>query len=148
MRQLCRDRGWAVVAVVERKTLANLATSLSDGRLAFQTQQLAEVGRDAVVVEGEYCGSVPNPARSGLLAGRRARPAGSAAPRASSASTDPMAHLVFDYNVAFGTRHADSVTEYLYPPQLVANAGLEPADGDLRGVLASGLPGVGATGRA
>ncbi len=44
----------AVVAVVERKTLANLATSLSDGSLAFQMQRLAEAGRSAIVVEGEY----------------------------------------------------------------------------------------------
>jgi ERCC4 domain len=43
-----------VVAVVERKTLANLATSLSDGTLAFQMQRLAEVGRSAIVVEGDY----------------------------------------------------------------------------------------------
>lgn len=43
-----------VVAVVERKTLANLASSLSDGTLAFQMQRLAEVGRCAVVVEGDY----------------------------------------------------------------------------------------------
>ncbi len=43
-----------VVAVVERKTLENLATSLSDGTLAFQLQRLAEVGRSAVVVEGDY----------------------------------------------------------------------------------------------
>jgi hypothetical protein len=43
-----------VVAVVERKTLANLATSLSDGSIAFQLQRLAEVGRAAVVVEGDY----------------------------------------------------------------------------------------------
>ncbi len=42
----------AVVAVVERKTLANLA--ISDGSLAFQMQRLAEAGRSAVVVEGEY----------------------------------------------------------------------------------------------
>ncbi len=46
--------GEAVVAVVERKTLANLATSLSDGSLAFQMQRLAEAGRSAVVVEGDY----------------------------------------------------------------------------------------------
>ena len=46
--------GDAVVAVVERKTLENLATSLSDGSLAFQLQRLAEVGRSAVVVEGDY----------------------------------------------------------------------------------------------
>ena len=44
----------AVVAVVERKTLVNLATSLSDGSLAFQMQRLAEGGRSAIVVEGEY----------------------------------------------------------------------------------------------
>jgi hypothetical protein len=46
--------GGSVVAVVERKTLANLATSLSDGSLSFQMQRLAEVGRSAVVVEGDY----------------------------------------------------------------------------------------------
>jgi len=44
----------AVVAVVERKTLENLATSLSDGGLAFQMQRLAEVARAAIVVEGDY----------------------------------------------------------------------------------------------
>jgi ERCC4 domain len=44
----------SIVAVVERKTLANLATSLSDGSMAFQMQRLAEAGRSAVVVEGEY----------------------------------------------------------------------------------------------
>lgn len=43
-----------VVAVVERKTLENLATSLSDGTLAFQLQRLVEAGRSAVVVEGDY----------------------------------------------------------------------------------------------
>ncbi len=46
--------GGQVGAVVERKTLENLATSLSDGSLAFQMQRLAEVGRSAVVVEGDY----------------------------------------------------------------------------------------------
>lgn len=45
--------GDAVVAVVERKTIDNLATSLSDGSLAFQMQRLA--GQPAaVVVEGTY----------------------------------------------------------------------------------------------
>jgi hypothetical protein len=44
----------AVVAVVERKTLDNLASSLSEGTLAFQMQRLAEVGHAAVVVEGDY----------------------------------------------------------------------------------------------
>ena len=35
----------------ERKTLENLATSLSDGTLAFQLQRLADVGHAAIVVE-------------------------------------------------------------------------------------------------
>ena len=43
-----------VTAAVERKTLDNLATSLSDGTLAFQMQRLAEVGHAAIVVEGDY----------------------------------------------------------------------------------------------
>lgn len=46
--------GEGVVAVVERKTLENLATSLSDGGLAFQMQRLAEMPKAAIVVEGDY----------------------------------------------------------------------------------------------
>lgn len=44
----------AVAAVIERKTLENLASSLSDGGLAFQMQRLAEVAKAAIVVEGDY----------------------------------------------------------------------------------------------
>ena len=43
-----------LVAVVERKTLENLATSLSDASLSFQLQRLAELPKAAVVVEGDY----------------------------------------------------------------------------------------------
>lgn len=43
-----------VIATVERKTLGDLATSLSNGSLGFQMQRLAEWPRAAVVVEGEY----------------------------------------------------------------------------------------------
>jgi ERCC4 domain-containing protein len=46
--------GDSVVAVVERKTLDNLAASLSEGTMGFQMQRLAEVARAAVVVEGDY----------------------------------------------------------------------------------------------
>ena len=46
--------GGAVVAAIERKTLENLATSLSDGSLAFLLQRLAELPRAAIVVEGDY----------------------------------------------------------------------------------------------
>jgi hypothetical protein len=42
------------IAAVERKTLDNLAASLSDGTLAFQMQRLAEIPSAAVVVEGRY----------------------------------------------------------------------------------------------
>jgi hypothetical protein len=44
----------AVVASVERKTLENLAGTLSDGSLAFQMQRLAAVPLAAVVVEARY----------------------------------------------------------------------------------------------
>ena len=44
--------GEAVLAVVERKTMENLAASLSDGTLAFQMQRLSEVRLAAIVVEG------------------------------------------------------------------------------------------------
>jgi ERCC4-type nuclease len=44
----------ARIAVVERKTIENFTTSLSDGTLAFQMQRLGEVARAAVVVEGGY----------------------------------------------------------------------------------------------
>ena len=43
-----------LLATVERKTLENLATSLSDGSLAFQMGRLAEVPLAAVAVEGRY----------------------------------------------------------------------------------------------
>jgi ERCC4-type nuclease len=54
---LVTTRPWwtkPVVAVVERKTLENLATSLSEGGLSFQLQRLAETARAAIVVEGDY----------------------------------------------------------------------------------------------
>ncbi|HET9101769.1 MAG TPA: ERCC4 domain-containing protein [Solirubrobacteraceae bacterium] len=44
----------ALLAVVERKTLENLASSLSDGTLAFQLSRLMEVPLAAVIVEGRY----------------------------------------------------------------------------------------------
>ncbi len=43
-----------ILGVVERKTLANLATSLSDGSLVFQLQRLGEASRAAIVVEASY----------------------------------------------------------------------------------------------
>lgn len=46
--------GETIVAVVERKTIDNLAATLSDGTLAFQVQRLSEVPLAAIVVEGRY----------------------------------------------------------------------------------------------
>jgi hypothetical protein len=43
-----------LLAAVERKTLENLAASLSDGTMTFQMQRLAEIPLAAVVVEGGY----------------------------------------------------------------------------------------------
>lgn len=43
------------LAAVERKTLENLAATLSDGALAFQMERLAELPLPAVV-EGRYSG--------------------------------------------------------------------------------------------
>lgn len=46
--------GDRLVAAVERKTLEDLAGSLSDGTLSFQLQRLSEVPHAAVVVEAGY----------------------------------------------------------------------------------------------
>jgi hypothetical protein len=43
-----------ILAAVERKSLDNLAATLSDGTLAFQLQRLAELPLAAVVVEARY----------------------------------------------------------------------------------------------
>jgi hypothetical protein len=43
-----------ILAAVERQSLENLASSLSDGTLAFQMQRLAEFPIASVVVEGRY----------------------------------------------------------------------------------------------
>ncbi|MQB01829.1 MAG: hypothetical protein GEU78_16375, partial [Actinobacteria bacterium] len=42
------------IAVVERKTLENFVTCLSDGTMAFQMQRLGEMPLAAIVVEGRY----------------------------------------------------------------------------------------------
>jgi ERCC4-type nuclease len=41
-------------AAVERKSLDNLAATVSDGTLAFQLQRLAELPLAAIVVEARY----------------------------------------------------------------------------------------------
>jgi hypothetical protein len=43
-----------VLAAVERKSLENLAATLSDGTPAFQLQRLAELPLAAIVVEARY----------------------------------------------------------------------------------------------
>jgi hypothetical protein len=43
-----------ILAAVERKSLGNLAATLSDGTLAFQMQRLAELPLAAVVIESRY----------------------------------------------------------------------------------------------
>lgn len=46
--------GGSLLAAVERKTLEDFASSLSDGTLAFQLQRLSEMPAAAVVVEARY----------------------------------------------------------------------------------------------
>jgi ERCC4-type nuclease len=43
-----------LLAAVERKSLDNLASTLSDGSLAFQLQRLTEIPLGAIVVEARY----------------------------------------------------------------------------------------------
>jgi len=43
-----------IIAAVERKSLENLAGTLSDGTLAFQMQRLSEVPLAAIVIEARY----------------------------------------------------------------------------------------------
>lgn len=58
-----------VVAIVERKTLEDFATSLGDGTLAFQMQRLGDGPAAAVVVEGRYSGLFKqHPSRASWLA--------------------------------------------------------------------------------
>src|SRR5947207_11342271 len=45
-----------IIASVERKSLENLCSTLSDGTLSFQVQRLSEIPHAAVVVEGRYSG--------------------------------------------------------------------------------------------
>jgi hypothetical protein len=46
--------GEEILALVERKSLENFSSSLSDGTLAFQMQRLSEFPNPAIVVEGRY----------------------------------------------------------------------------------------------
>ena len=71
--------GEIVVAAIERKKPENLATSLSDGSLAFQLQRLADLPRAAIVVEAvtRTCFEL----RARFLDGRHAGSAGRPLPR-------------------------------------------------------------------
>ncbi len=63
-----------LAASVERKTLENFTSSLSDGTLAFQLQRLSQLPRAAVVVEAHYADLFRQPAgRAGWLADVLAR---------------------------------------------------------------------------
>ncbi len=81
----------AVLAAVERKSLDNLAATLSDGTLAFQLQRLSELPLAAVVVESRYSALYKLEHVNGnwladQLAGSR-----SATPNSTSSSPTPAA---------------------------------------------------------
>ena len=68
------DANGDLLASVERKTLENLATSLSDGTLAFQMSRLAELPLAAVAVEGRYAALLDHAhAPGGMLADQLVR---------------------------------------------------------------------------
>jgi hypothetical protein len=64
-----------LLAAVERKSLDNLASTLSDGTLAFQLHRLAELPLAAVVVEARYATLLKlEHVNGGWLADQLARP--------------------------------------------------------------------------
>ena len=66
--------GESLVAVVERKSIDDLAASLSNGKLAFQLAALGAVKHAAVVVEGRWSALVARPrVQPGFLAEELAR---------------------------------------------------------------------------
>jgi hypothetical protein len=66
--------GDTTIAAVERKTLADFATSLTDGTLGFAIAELSELRAAAIVVEGRYSDLLRNPhAAPGFLADLTAR---------------------------------------------------------------------------
>ena len=67
-----RDSSGLVVAAVERKALADLASGLSNGTLVFELARLAELPRAAVVVEDRYSALVAH-APGGFLPDMLAR---------------------------------------------------------------------------
>jgi hypothetical protein len=69
-----RDGAGRIVAVVERKSLADLAGGLNDGTLVFELGRLADAPRAAVVVEDRYSALVKHAhAPSGFLPDMLAR---------------------------------------------------------------------------
>jgi len=70
-----------LLAAVERKSLDNLASTLSDGSLAFQLQRLAELPLAAIVVEARYSALFKARARQRQLARRPTHPPPSPLPR-------------------------------------------------------------------
>ncbi|MCU0482673.1 MAG: ERCC4 domain-containing protein, partial [Chloroflexi bacterium] len=56
-----RDPAGRIVAVVERKSLADLAGGLSSGTIVFELARLAEAPRAAVVVEDRYSSLLKHP---------------------------------------------------------------------------------------
>lgn len=80
-----------IVAAVERKSLADLASSLTSGRLGYVTAELASLPRAAVVVEDRY---------SQVFALQHVRPAVVAEAIAESQARFPQVPIIFAENRA------------------------------------------------
>jgi ERCC4-type nuclease len=75
-----------LLAAVERKSLDNLASTLSDGSLVFQLERLAELPLAAVVVESRYGALFKLEHVSGALLADQLRASKSATPASRSSS--------------------------------------------------------------
>jgi len=81
----------SVLAAVERKSLDNLAATLSDGTLAFQLQRLAELPLAAVVVESRYSALYKREHVNGSCSQTSSPDSKCATPKSTSSSPTPAA---------------------------------------------------------
>ena len=80
-----------ILAAVERKSLDNLAATLSDGTLAFQLQRLAELPLAAVVVESRYSALYKREHVNGSCSQTSSPDSKCATPKSTSSSPTPAA---------------------------------------------------------
>jgi hypothetical protein len=100
-----------LLAAVERKSLDNLASTLSDGTLAFQLQRLTEIPLAAIVVEARYGGLFKLEHVNGnWLADQPTRPVSGPLPPKSSSPSPIAGHTPKTGPTASSPRHSPTLT--------------------------------------